>query len=94
MLAVSGCGRVKKMCKIVKRKTFALNSELFMYWETIPQGLTRVIAIDPASSDSKRADENVVMTAGAIGSDLYILAYKTSKVLCRTSVLLISLNRL
>lgn len=69
----------EKMCKIVKTEDVALNSELFMYWETIPQGLTRVIAIDPASSDSKRADENVVMTAGAMGSDLYILAYKTSK---------------
>ena len=52
----------EKACKIVKTEDVHLNSDLLKYWTTAPARSIRLLTIDPASSDSPKADENVVMT--------------------------------
>jgi hypothetical protein len=66
-------------CKIVAGEDTAINVERLQFWDTLPEGMTKVLAIDPASSDSKTADDNVVMTVGFHGLDVYVLAYDAEK---------------
>lgn len=69
----------EKMCQVVKEEETLLNSEKLRYWTELPQGLVKFMAIDPASSDSKRADQNVVMAIGIKGAAVYVLAFAASR---------------
>lgn len=66
----------EKECKLVARigKTFDINK--LKYWELTPQVMLKIIAIDPASSDSPTADDNVVMLIGINGLDVFVMAYE------------------
>lgn len=69
----------EKACKIVKTEDVHLNSDLLKYWTQIPAKSVRLLIIDPASSDSTRADDNVVMTIAISGMDVYVLRYNATK---------------
>ncbi len=69
----------EKACRIVKTTDKALNSDLLKYWTEVPSGLIRFLAIDPASSDKKKADQNVVATIGIKGSNVYVLKYDATQ---------------
>ena len=69
----------EKECKIVKSEEITLNSDLVKYWDEIPPKLIKFITIDPASSDSKKADDNVVMAIGIRGPDVFVLGYRATK---------------
>lgn len=69
----------EKECKIVKSEDVTLNTDLLQYWTEIPPRLLKFISIDPASSDKKKADNNVVLCAGCRGPDVFVLAYRASK---------------
>lgn len=69
----------EKMCTIVKTDDLLLNSELCQYYTEPPPGLIKFIGIDPASADSKRADENVVLCIGVRGADVYVMGYRAAK---------------
>lgn len=69
----------EKMCKIVKSEEIALNTDLLRYYEEAPTGLIHFISIDPASSAKKKADENVVLTIGIKGADVYVRGYRNSR---------------
>lgn len=69
----------EKECKIVKQehKTFDVGN--LHYWDVLPDGLSVDGAIDPASSDSETADDNVVGCVGFHGADIYLLDYSADK---------------
>jgi len=69
----------EKECKIVSHtgKTFDIGK--LRYWTDYPPNLLKVISIDPASSDSKTADDCVVMTIGLTATDVYVLRYEAEK---------------
>lgn len=66
----------EKECTIAGEngKTFDVNK--LKYWEFLPPLGLRIISIDPASSDSKKADDNVVMCVGFLGPDVYVMKYE------------------
>lgn len=69
----------EKMCMVVKSEEVTLNSDLLQIYEEVPDGLINFIAIDPASSDKKKADDNVVMAIGIKGADVYVRGYRATK---------------
>jgi len=66
-------------CQIVAGEETAINVEMFRYYEVLPESLDVVIAIDPAISDAKTADEYAIVVLGFAGVDCYVLDYKLSK---------------
>lgn len=66
----------EKECQVVGSVGKSFDVEKLKYWELPPQGMTVVLSIDPASSDAKEADDNVVMAVGFIGADVYLLKYE------------------
>lgn len=70
-------------CKVVSQETCSFKSEWLRYWDQLPDGMFVVLAIDPASSESKTADDQVVGALGfhstAKGVDLYLMDYSANK---------------
>ena len=70
-------------CKIVAAETASFDIEWLKYWDQdgkgLPPGLTKYIAIDPASSDSKTADDQVIGVVGFKGPDVYLCEYTAEK---------------
>lgn len=68
-------------CKIVAQETASFDVSWLRYWDEkgLPPGLTKWIAIDPASSDSKRADDQVIGVVGFKGKDIYLIEYTAEK---------------
>jgi hypothetical protein len=66
-------------CELVSGEDKAIDVTKLEFWTTLPEGMTRVISIDPASSDSKGADDNVIMTVGFSGLDVYVIAFHADK---------------
>lgn len=66
-------------CQVVVSEDKALDATKLRYWTTLPPGLRKVITIDPASSDSPKADQHVVMVVGALGSDFFVCAYDAAQ---------------
>jgi len=66
-------------CAIVhsEQKPFQVSNVQFI--DVLPDKIRCLIAIDPASSDSATADDNVVMTVGAHGGNIYVLEYHADK---------------
>ena len=64
-------------CKIVAKETSSFDTAWLKYWDDagLPPGLRRVISIDPASSDSKEADDQVVGLVGFKGKNVYLCDY-------------------
>lgn len=68
----------EKECKIIAEELSSFRVANLVYWDTLPGQMTYVIAIDPASSDSKKADDNVVMVIGFKRDDVYVIDYKAA----------------
>jgi hypothetical protein len=62
-------------CQVVIDETKPLDVTKFQHWHALPDGMTKVLTIDPASADSLRADQNVVMVVGARGQDFFVCGY-------------------
>lgn len=74
----------EKECTIVKREHKTFDSENLRYWDVLPASFDEVIqSIDPASADpdksKQKVDDNVVMTCGYKGPDVYVLEYSAAK---------------
>jgi phage terminase large subunit-like protein len=65
----------EKECKIIAEELASFRSEHIKFWDMTPERMTTVLAIDPASSDSKDADDNVVAVLGFFKDDVYIVDY-------------------
>jgi len=71
-------------CKIISDETSAFKAEWLKYWDQeggrgLPPGLTKLIAIDPASSESRTADDQVVGVVGFKARDVYLIEYTAEK---------------
>lgn len=62
-------------CQLVSGEEKAIDITKLRYWDVLPEGLDKVISIDPASSDSPKADKWVTMSIGFKGLDVYVIAY-------------------
>lgn len=69
----------EKECQIVKKEGKDFDVENLKYWDVLPDGMTVLMSIDPASSDSKEADDQVIMSVGFKGTDIYVLDYADEK---------------
>jgi hypothetical protein len=68
----------EKECKIVQAELAAFNQSNLLFWDKIPEGASYVIAIDPASSEDKNADDNVVMVVAFWGDDVFVVDYRAA----------------
>jgi len=66
-------------CTIVSGEEKAIDVTRFKYYDVLPEYLDVIIAIDPASSDSPKADDNAIVALGFKGSDVFVLDYHTAK---------------
>lgn len=65
---------------IARSEFKAFDLEKLRYWESPPSVRNDCItAIDPASADGKKADQNVVLTALRAGPDIYVCAYHANR---------------
>ncbi len=62
-------------CQLVAGEDTHFDTSRLQYWDVLPEGMTVVLTIDPASSDSPNADFNVVMAVGFHGANVYVLDY-------------------
>lgn len=68
----------EKECKVISEELSSFKEANLVYWDTLPERCTYVIAIDPASSDSKDADDNVVAVLAFHKDDVYLVDYKAA----------------
>lgn len=66
-------------CEIVPEGGASFNPENLKYWEVLPDKMVYIIAIDPASSDSKTADDQVIAVLGFYQQDVYLVEYTAEK---------------
>lgn len=70
-------------CKIVAKEMASFRAEWIQYWDVLPDDLQYIIAIDPASSDNKDADDQVVGVLGwryvARKLHVYLVEYTAEK---------------
>lgn len=63
----------EKECKIISSELAAFKAEWLKYWDVLPEGIWYVIAIDPAQSDSKHADDYAMVCLGFYGRSVYVV---------------------
>lgn len=66
----------EKECKVISEELASFRNESLLFWEVLPDRMTYIIAIDPASSDSKDADDNVVAVLGFHKDNVYLIEYE------------------
>lgn len=70
-------------CKIVSPELSSFQEPWLRFWDELPPDYDVVIPIDPASSDSKTADDQVVMALGfgrgTAKGNVYLLEYTANK---------------
>lgn len=69
----------EKECMIVKKEGKTFDVSQLKYWDVLPDGMTVLASIDPASSDAKEADDQVIMSSGFHGPNVYCLEYTDEK---------------
>lgn len=65
----------EKECKIIAEELASFRQEHLQYWDVLPDKAVFVISIDPASSDSKDADDNVVAVLAFARGEVYVVDY-------------------
>lgn len=68
----------EKECRIIAEELASFKASNLIYWDTLPPNATYVITIDPASSDSKDADDNVVAVVAFYKDEVYVVDYKAA----------------
>lgn len=68
----------EKACKIISSEIASFKIENLVFWDTLPERCTYVITIDPASSDDKKADDNVVAVVAFHRDNRYLVDYKAA----------------
>ena len=65
----------EKECKVISEELASFRFDNLHCWDTLPERSTNIITIDPAASDSKDADDNVVAVLALHGDQVYIVDY-------------------
>lgn len=66
----------EKECKIVSSETAAFRVENLKYYDVLPQHGTCILAIDPASSEEKKADDMAMVALSFNRADVYLVDYR------------------
>lgn len=66
-------------CQIVPEGGASFTPENIQYYDLLPEDLVYIIAIDPASSDAKTADDQVIGVLGANAHNVYLVEYTAEK---------------
>ncbi len=69
----------EKECEIVSGEEKAIDVSKFKFFDILPEGLSAVVSLDPASSESKNADEFAISAVGFKGMDVYLLDYSSAQ---------------
>jgi len=64
-------------CKIVSPETASFDPAWLKYWDDkgLPPAMTKLIAIDPASSEDRRADDQAIGVVGFKNKDVYLVEF-------------------
>ena len=68
----------EKACRIIAEELASFKLENLLFWDTLPERCTYIITIDPASSDSPEADDNVVAVLAFHKDHVYLVDYKAA----------------
>lgn len=63
----------EKECRLVAGDQMPFDPDWIRYYEDAPEGGITLLAVDPASSESKLADDTAIIALRAIGTKLYVL---------------------
>ena len=66
-------------CEIIPEGGAAFVSENLKYYDLLPENPTYLISIDPASSESKEADDQVIMVLAFWRRNIYLVEYSAEK---------------
>ena len=69
----------EKEVTIVASEETAIDTSKWKMFDLLPETLDVVISLDPASSESKKADEFAIAAVGMKGSDVYVLDYSSAQ---------------
>jgi hypothetical protein len=69
----------EKECKLVTSQDKTFDTRRLQYWSVLPEYMDVVIGVDPASSESDKADDNAIVSVGFRGMDCFILAYHVAQ---------------
>lgn len=69
----------EKEVTIVAGEEQAIDTTKWKFFDLLPESLDVVISLDPASSESKKADEFAIVALGLKGSDVYVLDYSSAQ---------------
>jgi hypothetical protein len=69
----------EKECVITQKEGKTFDVSMVKFWDVLPDGMTVLASIDPASSDAKEADDQVIMSTGFKGPAVYVLDYTDEK---------------
>lgn len=63
----------EKECRLVAGETMPFDIDNLQYYTEVPDGGVTIVAIDPASSESKTADDTAIVAVRFIGQKIYVL---------------------
>lgn len=66
-------------CKIISADTAAFRQDWLQYWQVLPDNLRYVMAIDPASSDDKKASNQVIVVLATDGQRVFLVDYHIAR---------------
>lgn len=69
----------EKECKVIASELASFKADNLKYYDVLPDRLTVVLSIDPASSEARTADDQVLMAVGFLGADVFVLEYTAFK---------------
>jgi len=66
-------------CKLIKSERKSFNIAWLRYWDVLPEHMVTILAIDPASSDNPKADQQAVVALGFWQKRVYLLEYAVAR---------------
>lgn len=63
----------ERECRLVAGETMPFDIDYIQYYKEAPEGGLTIVAIDPASSESKTADDTAIVAVRFIGQKVYVL---------------------
>lgn len=69
----------EKECTLVSGEEKAIDISKWRFFDVLPETFDSIVSLDPASSDSPKADEFAIVALGFKGLDVYVLDYSSDR---------------
>lgn len=66
-------------CKLIKSERKSFDIAWLRYWDVLPEQMVTIIAVDPASSDDPKADQQACVALGFYKKQVYLLEYYVAR---------------